>query len=144
MDPPSDPLVVDAEETASDKRSLVRAHSFGRMTSSRPPAPLSVPEGPLHCNCTLEEVRENATDLASRDGIDKDSALSIMKVFHDMECLLKTECVRRDRKIAEAEFGLEKLQLELDMMQSAMSRPVTPPVEVPPAPNKKSKRSSWG
>lgn len=132
-------------------RLLTRTSSFARTTaSSTIPDPVST-EAEQTPRLKLADIREDATTIAADESIDKENALRIMKVFHDMENLLKSECVARDRKIAEAQFCLEKLKLEMELLQASLTRPSTPPPvqendaismfdNPPPAPQRRNKR----
>ena len=154
----AEPEYVDAPSVESRRPSvptkvLTRTASFARSTSSVVPPPVitdlaDASTGQGGATVDLEHIRGSATQLAGDPNIDKESALRIMKVFHDMERLLHTECVNRDRKLAEAQFQFEKVKLEMEMLQNALERPTTPPVaeqlfEPPPAPVKRGRRG-WG
>ena len=131
-------------------RLLTRTSSFARTTAtSTIPEPIAI-ETEQNARLNLADIRENATTIAADEHIDKENALKIMKVFHDMENLLKSECVARDRKIAEVQFCLEKVKLEMDLLQTSLTRPNTPPpcqdsdacqMDLPPpAPQRRNKR----
>tara|TARA_B110001452_G_scaffold264934_1_gene268765 strand:- start:1 stop:321 length:321 start_codon:yes stop_codon:yes gene_type:complete len=64
----------------------------------------------------LECIRSDCVELVEKEDISKQSALQIMRIFHDMETLLGAECVKRDRQITNLTFDLEKTKAPITPM----------------------------
>ena len=64
---------------------------------------------------TLDDVRRGVADLATSEGLNKESALMVTRLFHAMEMLLCRACTERDMRVAEKDAELQRLRLELDL-----------------------------
>lgn len=64
----------------------------------------------------IEPIREEINKLAGSDKLDKDSALTMTRLFHSMETLMRHECTQRDARISRMECEIERtrIQHELD------------------------------
>lgn len=95
--------------------------AFARHTGTPPPrrldnsasvrklAPLVLPSSPApRPTERLDEIREACAELVEREDVSKQSALQIMRLFHDLETLLQKECVERDKVITNLGFELER------------------------------------
>ena len=92
-------------------------------TPSQRPSPIQVSderETPLVSNAPsftdIETIREEVNNLAGSEKLDKDSALTMTRLFHSMETLMRHECTRRDAQISRMECEIERtrIQHELD------------------------------
>lgn len=92
-------------------------------TPSQRPSPIQVSderETPLVSNepsfTDIETIREEVNNLAGSEKLDKDSALTMTRLFHSMETLMRHECTRRDAQISRMECEIERtrIQHELD------------------------------
>jgi hypothetical protein len=66
----------------------------------------------------LEGVRRQVHALASSQDLDKPAALTVLRLFHAMETLLRHECAARDRALHDALHALkrERLHAELERL----------------------------
>lgn len=66
----------------------------------------------------LEGVRRQVHDLAASQDLDKPAALTVLRLFHAMETLLRHECGARDRALHDALHALkrERLHAELERL----------------------------
>jgi len=64
----------------------------------------------------IETIRKEVNQLAGSNELDKDSALTMTRLFHSMETLIRHECTRRDAQISRMECEIERthIQHELD------------------------------
>ena len=93
-------------------------------TPSQRPSPIQVSderETPSFSNnepsfTDIETIREEINKLAGSEKLDKDSALTMTRLFHSMETLMRHECTRRDAQISRMECEIERtrIQHELD------------------------------
>lgn len=63
---------------------------------------------------TLENIRSELTECVSGETIPKEEALTITRLFHDIECLHMHECYSRDRALLDTESSLEKERLQAE------------------------------
>ena len=91
----------------------------------------------------IETIRHGINTLAGSDRLDKDSALTMTRLFHSMETLMRHECTRRDAQISRTECELERarIQHELDRIANNHIHQQQPhPVESTPL---RRGRSKW-
>lgn len=69
----------------------------------------------------IEQIRAFTTELVEREDVTKQSALQVVKMFHDMENLLHDECAIRDKIVTDQSFEIERLR-----MQAAIPPPALP------------------
>ena len=69
----------------------------------------------------IENIRENVNHLAGSEKLDKDSALTMTRLFHSMETLMRHECTQRDAQISRLQCEIERtrIQHELDRVANA-------------------------
>ena len=69
---------------------------------------------------TIEGLRNGVDQLAQSERMDKDSALTMTRLFHSMETLMRHECTLRDAQISRMECEIERtrIQHELDRIAS--------------------------
>lgn len=97
------------------------------MPPSPRPSPVEVSDEQevLTCQDTslsdIETIRGDVNHLAGSDKLDKDSALTMTRLFHSMETLMRHECTRRDAQISRLECDIERtrIQHELDRIANA-------------------------
>jgi hypothetical protein len=100
------------------------------MTDTPPqrPSPVQVSderETPLVSNepsfTDIETIRDEVNNLAGSEKLDKDAALTMTRLFHSMETLMRHECTRRDAQISRMECEIERtrIQHELDRIASS-------------------------
>lgn len=75
------------------------------VASTFPPAPA----------VTLEMLQEQMVSLASSQELDKIAALTMTRLFHSLETLMRHECAARDRKLIEVQNQLERLRLQNEL-----------------------------
>lgn len=63
---------------------------------------------------SMEDLRQELR-AATRD-MEKESALTVERIFHSMETLLLYECTRRDKKLADARLHKVQLEGQIDRM----------------------------
>lgn len=68
----------------------------------------------------IETIREDVNQLAESEKLDKDSALTMTRLFHSMETLMRHECTLRDAQILRLQSEIERIRLqhELDRIAS--------------------------
>lgn len=71
---------------------------------------------PSHPPGDLDELRATAEALAADEGLSKECALRVMRLFHGLAHLLYAECTERDGRIARLQFELEKMQVQHAML----------------------------
>lgn len=83
-------------------------------TPSQRPSPVQVSDESSFID--IETIREEVNNLAGSEKLDKDSALTMTRLFHSMETLMRHECTRRDAQISRLECEIERtrIQHELD------------------------------
>lgn len=89
------------------------------IPSPRPPAVSADDDNESPPQMTLsdiDDIRTGVNELAGSDRLDKDSALSMTRLFHALETLMRDECTIRDAKISKMESEIERsrIQHELD------------------------------
>lgn len=75
------------------------------VATAFPPAP----------TVTLETLQEQMVSLASSQELDKIAALTMTRLFHSLETLMRHECAARDRKLIEVQNQLERLRLQNEL-----------------------------
>ena len=90
----------------------------------------------------LEAIREEVNKLAASDKLDKDSALTMTRLFHAIETLMRQECTRRDAEISRMEYEIERtrIQSELDRITNVQIHQQQQQVESTPM---RRVRSKW-
>lgn len=63
----------------------------------------------------IDSIRTGVNDLAASDKLDKESALSMTRLFHAMETLMRSECTWRDAHIAKLESEVERVRLQHEL-----------------------------
>lgn len=103
------------------------------MTDSphRRPSPIYLENGedsreemsnaPMEPVTSIDGIRNSVNQLAGSDRLDKDSALTMTRLFHAMETLLRQECTQRDAQISRMGCEIERtrIQHELDRIASS-------------------------
>lgn len=79
----------------------------------------------------VDVIRRGVTALAESSALDKESALSMTRLFHAMEMLMRHECARRDAMVCKLESELERsrIQHELDRVSNAHHHALTTPLK---------------
>ena len=90
----------------------------------------------------IDAIRGGINALAESDRLDKDSALTMTRLFHALEMLMRHECSRRDAQISrlEAEIERGRIQHELDRIANANLHHQQTPAESTPL---RRSRSKW-
>lgn len=98
-------------------------------TPSRRPSPIQVSderETPSFSNeptfTDIETIREEINKLAGSEKLDKDSALTMTRLFHSMETLMRHECTRRDAQISRMECEIERTRIQHELDRIANSQ----------------------
>lgn len=98
-------------------------------TPSQRPSPVQVNderETPLVSNepsfTDIESIREEVNNLAGSEKLDKDSALTMTRLFHSMETLMRHECTRRDAQISRMECEIERTRIQHELDRIANSQ----------------------
>lgn len=63
----------------------------------------------------VETIRGGINFLAESDRLDKDSALTMTRLFHSLETLMRHECTRRDAHISRMECELERVRIQHEL-----------------------------
>lgn len=116
--------------TLSPPRSPVRTRTLSVESTAALPPPSQ----------TLDEVRQQVVALVSTEALDKEAALTVTRLFHTMETLLRHECAVRDRKIADGENLLERERLQMRLAETTAPVPLQPTTTMNSTPRK---RRSW-
>jgi len=96
------------------------------------PRPPSSPSRGFALPQTLDEIRDGFRDIATSESTQKEHALSLTRLFHAMEMLLRHECAVRDARIVSLKNDLSRARLEHDLER--LSRPYEAVQEEQPAP----------
>ena len=98
-------------------------------TPSQRPSPIQVSderETPSFSNepsfTDIETIREEINKLAGSEKLDKDSALTMTRLFHSMETLMRHECTRRDAQISRMECEIERTRIQHELDRIANSQ----------------------
>lgn len=98
-------------------------------TTSQRPSPIQVTDErvtPSFSNepsvTDIETIREEINKLASSEKLDKDSALTMTRLFHSMETLMRHECTRRDAQISRMECEIERTRIQHELDRIANSQ----------------------
>lgn len=99
-------------------------------TPSRRPSPIQVSderETPSFASnepsfTDIETIREDINKLAGSEKLDKDSALTMTRLFHSMETLMRHECTRRDAQISRMECEIERTRIQHELDRIANSQ----------------------
>ena len=98
-------------------------------TPSQRPSPIQVSderEAPSFINepsfTDIETIREEINKLAGSEKLDKDSALTMTRLFHSMETLMRHECTRRDAQISRMECEIERTRIQHELDRIANSQ----------------------
>jgi hypothetical protein len=78
-------------------------------------APSGVPVPRLE----LEAIRREVFELAASETLDKGAALTVTRLFHSMETLLRHECTERERRLCHALNDLEQMRLHNELERLA-------------------------
>ncbi len=70
----------------------------------------------------IETIREEINKLAGSEKLDKDSALTMTRLFHSMETLMRHECTRRDAQISRMECEIERTRIQHELDRIANSQ----------------------
>ena len=99
--------------------------------STHRPSPVVVEDAVPELFGDVEVIRRGITALAESSALDKDSALSMTRLFHAMEMLMRHECARRDATVCRLESELERsrIQHELDRVSNAHHHALTTPLK---------------
>ena len=75
----------------------------------------------------IDIIRQGVNDLTASEKLDKESALTMTRLFHAVETLMRKECTRRDAAIAKIEHDLERtcIQNELERMRMSQEQDLT-------------------
>ena len=89
---------------------------------SSPPSP--TPSSRTLLDTSTDELRVRVNDIVESDALDKESALTITRLFHEAELHLQSECTRRDAQIAALRAELERcrMQAEFDRLAGRQIR----------------------
>ena len=94
---------------------LSLAHSEGLSRHADPdPDPIA----------NLEDIRHGVSQLAASDVLDKQSAISVLSLFHSMEKLFDRECNKRDAMLVDVRNALEKTRLESELDRLARRKTI--------------------
>lgn len=96
------------------------------------PPPVQVPPSPELTQ--MDTVRVNVETLVNHPSMEKEHALKVLSLFHDMENYMNGEFVKRDAEIAKLRFEVEKVVLHRDLTTVSVMQQLDPRVE-----NKKGK-----
>ena len=99
-----------------------RSNSF--QQDGRRPVPPPVVPPPSPKPSEMDNIRRNIETLVSHPSLEKEHALKVLSLFHDLENFMNDECVKRDVEIAKLGFEVEKVCLERDLLA-----PPPPPTE---------------
>lgn len=98
-------------------------------TTSQRPLPIQVTDErvtPSFSNepsvIDIETIREEINKLASSEKLDKDSALTMTRLLHSMETLMRHECTRRDAQISRMECEIERTRIQHELDRIANSQ----------------------
>jgi hypothetical protein len=69
----------------------------------------------------IETIRDEVNGLAGSEKMDKDSALTMTRLFHSMETLMRHECTRRDAQISRLECEIERARIQHELDRVANS-----------------------
>ena len=139
------------EDCGNYRRDTHTPHMDSTSVASPRPPPVQVerddtPTTPVPVPMIdMETIRRGIDALAESDRLDKDSALTMTRLFHSMETLMRHECTRRDAQISRMECELERgrIQHELDRIanvQIHQQQQLHPGVESTPL---RRARSKW-
>lgn len=64
---------------------------------------------------TLEGIKRQIAEICNSDVMDKPTSLSVTRLFHAMEVLLRHECEVRERQRVDAVAALEHSRLEAEL-----------------------------
>lgn len=101
--------LLHAEDTPSASPALPPISPPGSPTPSSLPPSLPPPHS------KLDAIREQVFALASSETLDKGSALTVTRLFHEMETLLRHECSERDRRLRDVTNELERQKLQREV-----------------------------
>lgn len=85
--------------------------------SPDPPPSTHFPQPPSPCT-SIDEIQVQVRELVSAETLDKAMALSITRLFHEMESLYIRENMLHERQLSEIRNDLERtrMQAELDRL----------------------------
>lgn len=70
----------------------------------------------------IETIRDDVNRLAESEELDKDSALTMTRLFHSLETLMRHECTRRDAQISRLECEIERARIQHELDRIANSQ----------------------
>jgi len=91
----------------------------------------------------IETIREDVNHLAGSDKLDKDSALTITRLFHSMETLMRHECTRRDAQISRLECEIERTRIQHELDRIANTQIIQQQQQVVESTPLRRARSKW-
>lgn len=91
----------------------------------------------------IETVREEINKLAGSEKLDKDSALTLTRLFHSMETLMRHECTRRDAQISRMECEIERTRIQHELDRIANSQLLQQQQQVVESTPLRRARSKW-
>lgn len=116
-------------------------------TPSQRPSPIQVSDAPMPSYETsladIETIREEVNQLAGSDKLDKDSALTMTRLFHSMETLMRHECTKRDAQISRMECEIERTRIQHELDRIANTQIIQQQQQVVESTPLRRARSKW-
>lgn len=91
----------------------------------------------------IEGIRGDVNQLAGSDKMDKDSALTMTRLFHSMETLMRHECTRRDAQISRMECEIERMRIQHELDRIANTQILQQHQQVVESTPLRRARSKW-
>ena len=119
------------------------------MTDTPPyprPSPVQVSDEratPEPSLADIEPLREEVNQLAGSEKLDKDSALTMTRLFHSIETLMRHECTRRDAQISRMECEIERTRIQHELDRIANTQIIQQQQLAEPTPLRRASRSKW-